>query len=51
VRGADLGPFLDERLVPIAERVAAGDRLPYEDGVVVATGCTAMRPISTSTAT
>ena len=37
MRGGDLGPFLDERLPAIAEAVAAGERLSFADGVVLAT--------------
>ena len=37
MRGVDLGPFLDERLPAIAEAVAAGERLSFADGVVLAT--------------
>ena len=35
--GDSLGPFLDERLPAIAERVAVGERLSFADGVVLAT--------------
>jgi aminodeoxyfutalosine synthase len=35
--GTDLGPFLDDRLPPIADRVAGGERLSLADGVVLAT--------------
>jgi len=31
----DLGPFIDPRLESIAEKVAAGERLSFSDGVVV----------------
>jgi aminodeoxyfutalosine synthase len=37
MRGTDLGPFLDDRLPAIAARVAAGERLSFADGVVLAT--------------
>ncbi len=37
MRGGDLGPFLDDRLPPIAERVARGERLSFADGVTLAT--------------
>jgi len=37
VGGSELGPFLDERLAAIAARVAAGERLSFADGVVLAT--------------
>jgi|WetSurMetagenome_2_1015567.scaffolds.fasta_scaffold117805_2 aminodeoxyfutalosine synthase len=37
MRGVDLGPFLDDRLPVIADRVAAGERLSFADGVVLAT--------------
>lgn len=34
---ATLEPFLDARLAPIARRVVAGERLPFDDGVILAT--------------
>jgi len=37
MRGVDLGPFLDDRLPPIADRVAASERLSFADGVALAT--------------
>jgi aminodeoxyfutalosine synthase len=37
MEGVDLGPFLDDRLPAIAARVAAGERLSFADGVVLAT--------------
>ena len=37
MRGTELGPFLDDRLAAIATRVAAGERLSFADGVVLAT--------------
>ena len=37
MRGVDLGPFLDDRLPPIADRVAASERLSFTDGVALAT--------------
>jgi len=37
VGGSSLGPFLDERLSAVAGRVAAGERLSFADGVVLAT--------------
>ena len=34
---ATLEPFLDARLAPIAGRVVAGERLTFDDGVILAT--------------
>ena len=35
--GMQLGPFLDDRLVAIADKVVRGQRVGFEEGVVVAT--------------
>jgi len=37
VAAATLEPFLDARLAPIAGRVVAGERLTFDDGVILAT--------------
>jgi aminodeoxyfutalosine synthase len=37
VAGSFLGPFVDPRLEPVAEKVRAGGRLSFDDGVLVAT--------------
>ncbi len=35
--GGTFGPFMDARLEPVAEKVRAGERLSFEDGVVAST--------------
>jgi aminodeoxyfutalosine synthase len=37
MEGGILGPFVDRRLEPLAAKVLAGERLSFEDGVIVAT--------------